>query len=57
MQLSGLGCHVDLACRQDLHGVVGGRNVGLQTNSDLSVYSDSVRRNVDVMAINAAKIH
>ena len=42
---------------QDLHGVVGGRNVGLKNSGDLQVVSDSVRRNVDVMAINAAKIH
>jgi hypothetical protein len=56
---------------QDLHGVVGGRNVGLKPNSDLSILSESVRRlvleivarqhpflrNVDVMFINAAKIH
>ena len=42
---------------QDLHGVVGGKNVALKPNSDFSILTDSVRRNVDVMVINAAKIH
>jgi len=42
---------------KDLHGVVGGKNVALKPNSDFSILTDSVRRNVDVMVINAAKIH
>jgi predicted RNA-binding protein with TRAM domain len=41
----------------DLHGVVGGKNIGLKPNSDFSILTESVRRNVDVMVINAAKIH
>ena len=40
-----------------MHGVVGGKNVALKPNSDFSILTDSVRRNVDVMVINAAKIH
>ena len=37
---------------QDLHGVVGGRNVGLKPNSDLSILSDSVSRNVEVLHLH-----